>query len=140
MLIFLRTLALLTMLWRISMAVQAEGIEVNAVSAAGKSALIIAASAGHTGIASALLVADCIDVNAVDADGKTALIRATEAGHVDIATTLLITDGIAVDAMDKTGKTAQMHAEAGGHSDIVALIEEVQKEATMASCVSELAF
>jgi ankyrin repeat protein len=95
---------------------------VDAKTEFGNTALIWAASEGHTAIVELLLAAQGIHVNAKDVDGWTALIWAAEEGHAEIVRLLLAVPGIHVNAKNNNGETALMVAEREGHTDVVRAI------------------
>ena len=85
------------------------GVDANAVSNSGKTALMHAAIHDRVDVARLLLATPGIDMNARDDnDGYTALMHAVAAfgDGVDVARLLLATPGVDVNAKDNEGKTA----------------------------------
>ena len=104
-----------------------KGVDVNAKTADGATALIMAAQEGHREVAQAL-IAQGADVNAKRTDGWTALMVAAEKGHPEIVQ-VLIAQGADVDAKAAygwtAGWTALRSAAKEGHTEIArALIDK----------------
>ena len=66
----------------------AAGIDVNAANGRGDTALMLAASGGHTETVTALLAAPGVKLNVAATDGTTALALAEGRGHVETASLL----------------------------------------------------
>jgi hypothetical protein len=84
---------------------------------AGRTALILAAQAGHKDIVELLLSRD-VQREAVDNLGLTALMHAAHAGHTDVVDELLF-NGATVDRVAFCGYTAMLLATNRGHADVV---------------------
>ncbi len=92
------------------------GVDPNAVERdTGITPLMLAATAGHDGAASALLKARA-DLNARDAHGQTALIMAASGGKRNVVK-LLIKAGANVKIVDNNGRSAVQYAAQNGHND-----------------------
>ena len=99
----------------------AEGSNVNAADAGGRTPIIEAAWAGHTDVVK-FLVDKGANVNTVDNAGYTALMRACEEGHLAMAT-YLIAKGADVNARGKVrGTTPLMLAAERGQIPILELL------------------
>uniref|UniRef100_A0A0G4HY28 Uncharacterized protein n=1 Tax=Chromera velia CCMP2878 TaxID=1169474 RepID=A0A0G4HY28_9ALVE len=85
-----------------------------------RTALMYAASNGHTDIVRLLLKAKA-NVNIQDNRGHTALISASNPGHAEVVQ-LLIEAQTNVDCLDGKGKTALLCASSKGHTKIVQLL------------------
>lgn len=83
---------------------------VNAKNDLGMTALMIAASSGHSDIVKYLLEIQGLNINAQSNNKRTALIFATVRGHFDIVKMLLAAPGIDVNKQDNDGDTAFMWA------------------------------
>ena len=98
------------------------GAEVDYTHAAddGRTALIIAASLGHTAAVEALLAAGA-GANRVDRGGASALLAAVQNGHGDTAAVLLGASGsaAAANAANANGTTPLLAAAAAGYTAIV---------------------
>ena len=89
----------------------------------GRTALMLAARRGFSGIVGSLLERSEIAVNAKDPQGMTALMLASKAGAVDVVSMLLNTPGIDVLARDTLrGWSALAFAAFLGHTTVVATI------------------
>jgi len=95
-----------------------EGINVNAKTTDGSTALIWAAEKGHVATVSALLDKKGIDIDAKNNDSNTALMFAAEKGHIDIVQKLL-DNGANVNAKNQYGSDALMCAAWKGQLEIV---------------------
>jgi hypothetical protein len=98
----------------------AQGADVNAADAKGRTALMLAAEHGHALTARLLLDHDALP-NARAADGSTALILAAKNGHLDTVLVLLKYHA-GVNVTDRSGMTPLMHAAHAGHVDTVQLL------------------
>ena len=98
----------------------AAGMNPEARDAAGRTALINAASRGSNNISKKLLGKGA-DVNARDAAGSTALMGSAEGDHQD-TTKVLLENGADVNLTDNDGRTALIRAAARGHSEIVRIL------------------
>jgi ankyrin repeat protein len=96
----------------------AEGFDVNEKSKQGKTALILAAAAGHAKVVEALIDLHA-DVQAQDKNGATALILAATEGHAE-AVRVLLKHGADVAAKDHDGGTALLNAVFFGYRDAAA--------------------
>ena len=96
----------------------AEGFDVNEKTKQGKTALILAGSAGHAKVIEALVELGA-DVQAQDNNGATALILAATAGHAD-AVRVLLNHGANVATKDHDGGTALLNAVFFGYRDAAA--------------------
>eukprot|EP00930_Biecheleria_cincta_P083014 TRINITY_DN72658_c0_g1_i1.p1 TRINITY_DN72658_c0_g1~~TRINITY_DN72658_c0_g1_i1.p1 ORF type:complete len:1378 (+),score=257.53 TRINITY_DN72658_c0_g1_i1:451-4134(+) len=94
----------------------------HAVTPDGRSALILAAQAGHTSVA-ALLLEKGANICATSSDCRTALMHAAHCGHLHVAD-LLLDKGADVLTTDSDGWTALTYAAHNGHSDVVALLSD----------------
>ena len=83
----------------------------------GRTALILAAAAGMTGVMSILLEAGA-DPDATDQHGRSALLWASGGGWVE-AVDLLLGRGVDASRADDQGDTALMLASLHGHTDVV---------------------
>ena len=88
----------------------ATGADVNARDANGRTALMIAASAGKTDVVELLLVKGANPNMADYKEGRTALIVAAEAGHAEAARSLL-NKGADPNVKDRFGETAMSNAQ-----------------------------
>ncbi|EFI28062.1 hypothetical protein CC1G_14088 [Coprinopsis cinerea okayama7 len=89
----------------------AQGVDINAHSRFGRTALGFASNKGHVACAEALLGCPDIDVNApVPLTGQTALMEASRMAQEGMVERLLRVPGVAVNAQDKSGETALMQA------------------------------
>ena len=95
----------------------AAGMSPDVKDAAGRTALISAASRGRNNVSQKLLGRGA-DVNARDATGSTALMQSALGGHKE-TTDVLLNSGADVNLRDNNGQTALIRAAARGHSDIV---------------------
>jgi hypothetical protein len=98
----------------------AAGMSTEAKDAAGRAALISAASKGRDNISRKLLSRRA-DVNARDGAGSTALMEAALNDHKDTVEVLLDA-GAQVNLADNNGQTALLHAASRGHSRIVRML------------------
>jgi hypothetical protein len=98
----------------------AAGMSPEARDAAGRTALINAASRGRNNISQKLLGKGA-DVNARDAAGSTALMGSAEGDHKD-TTKVLLENGADVNLTDNNGRTALIRAAARGNSEIVRML------------------
>ena len=97
------------------------GINVNARSRTGNTALMHAARKGHIDVVRQLLAVPGINVNARSRTGNTALMHAARKGHIDVVRQLLAVPGINVNAReDEEGNTALLYAAWSGHLAVVA--------------------
>lgn len=104
----------------------ADGANVNAANAQGRTALMTASYFGNARIVELLLAAG-VDVNAKDKDGMTALISAAQAGSEQVVRSL-IANGADVKAATQAGMTARSSAEIRGYASIVTLLDEASGE------------
>jgi hypothetical protein len=114
---------LFDVIWAVSGSINlaVPGIDVNAKSRSGRTALMWTASEGHTEVVGRLLAVPGIDVNAKDNNGYTALMWAARDGHADIVR-LLLAAGADLEAQTNRGDTALMVAEREGQIDVVRAI------------------
>lgn len=96
----------------------AEGFNVNEKTKHGKTALLLAASAGKAKVAEALIDLGA-DIQAQDNNGATALILAATEGHADVVRALL-NRGADVTAKDHDGGTALLNSVFFGYRDAAA--------------------
>ncbi|CAM9820487.1 unnamed protein product [Pylaiella littoralis] len=97
------------------------GVEVDAASDEGVTALIAAAIKGHSEIVEMLLEAKC-DQDAADKDGTNALMAAASNGHLESAT-LLVKAGAALDKQNSDGHSALMFAY-NGRAQVASLMDK----------------
>lgn len=106
----------------------ADKIDVNALDAKRRNALILAARNGHESIVEFLLQVPGININAQDCDNslswpdaseRTALIWAARNGHESIVELLLQVPGININTQDESGRHALICAVSQGHVNIV---------------------
>lgn len=95
----------------------AAGMRPDVMDAAGRTALINAASRGHDQISRKLLSKGA-DVNARDRSGSTALMEAVQGDHRE-TTKVLLESGADVNLKDNDGQTALMRAAARGRVETV---------------------
>jgi ankyrin repeat protein len=88
----------------------------------GKTALILAAAAGHTATVKTLLASGA-DAKNTDKQGKSALIWAAEGDHIP-AVQALLTNGADVNHTANDGLTALAVAKNKGDAELVALLEK----------------
>ena len=101
----------------------APGLDVNAGTANGWTALMRAASRGHTETVTSLLAAPGLNVNAADRYGQyTALMWAADTGRTQMVRALLAAPGLDVNAADGAGRTALALAKARRHFRIASLL------------------
>lgn len=100
----------------------AAGMSPDAKDAAGRTALIRAASRGSNHISRKLLMGGA-DPNARDASGATALMEAAERDHRE-TTEVLLAGRADVNLRDNEGRTALLRAAAQGHSHVVRMLLE----------------
>ena len=100
----------------------AEGNDVNAVNASGRSALMSAVFFSNRGIVKELLV-EGANVNGVDTQGRTALMIAVSNKDIEIVE-LLLAAGADVAIEDKTKNTAITLAERGNNKQLIKLLED----------------
>jgi serine/threonine protein kinase len=98
----------------------AAGMRPDVTDAAGRTALVNAASRGHDQISRKLLSRGA-DVNARDRGGSTALMEAAQGDHKETAQVLL-EGGADVNLRDDEGQTALMRAAARGHTEMVRVL------------------
>lgn len=96
------------------------GVEVFAVDASGKNALMVAADADHTALVDKLLSAG-LDVNALNHKGGTALMFAAFRGNL-ASVRVLVKHGALLDVRASNGWTAMTLAAAKGHAEVVSLL------------------
>lgn len=100
----------------------AEGADINAKNAAGKTVLMVAANLGNARIVD-ILLSEGADVNAKDNLESTALIAAAYKGNLHILKALLA-QGADVNAESKNGVTALSTAKTVGYQQVVSFLEE----------------
>ncbi len=103
-------------------ALVAQGVDINATNAGGRSALMLAAFYGNDGVLRALL-AEGADVNARDKAGRTALMEAAANGHTE-AVRMLMLRGADVNITSQGKQNALSLAKAGGHEEIAKLLAD----------------
>jgi len=116
-------------------AVLAGGVDVNAVSATGRTALMGAASYGNLRIARKL-IAYGADINLADKQRKTALMDAIASGNVSLVK-LLIDSGANVNQADRFGSLILAQAKRKGNKQIIKVLEEAGAKAPEAQPESE---
>lgn len=89
---------------------------VDAITARGETALMLASGRGHDAIVEMLIRADA-DVNGRDQDGLTPLMIGAREGHEQVVT-LLLKNGADATREDDYGKTAIDHALSRGHAQL----------------------
>ena len=99
-----------------------DGVDVNAATASGDTALIRAAHRGHIEVVRMLLIAEGINVNAANEEGGTALLLAAARGRTEVCTLLLSDEAVDVSAVDEYGRPALTCAVNGGHAEVVAVL------------------
>lgn len=101
-----------------------KGADVDAVTAHGRSALMIASSRGATDLVD-LFCRRGADVDYQTSEGKTALMEACESGNVEVVR-LLLKNGASVDLRtepkETSGTSALMFAARSGNSEIIELL------------------
>ena len=101
----------------------APDVDVNAADRDAWTALMRAASRGHTETVTALLAAPGLNVNAADIYGQyTALMWAADMGHTQMVRALLAAPGLDVNAADRNGRTALALAKARRDLGIASLL------------------
>jgi len=103
----------------------AEGADINAKNAYGKTVLIMAATLGNTHIVD-ILLSEGVEVNAKDNLDSTALIAAASKGNLRILKALLA-QGADLNAVSKNGLTALSTAKLAGYEEVVKYLEEAEK-------------
>jgi uncharacterized protein len=98
--------------------VQVHHANVNAVDADGKTALMYAASRGHTSLCQFLVETGGANVETADKHGWTALMHASRRGHLSVCETLVKTGRANVDAADSSQWTALTHACSSRHFSV----------------------
>ncbi|TFK19421.1 ankyrin, partial [Coprinopsis marcescibilis] len=111
----------------VQLLLEVEGIDVNAVDADQKTALMLAVQEGHHNIVKVLLQAKGIDVRGADDDGRTALAHSLRNpnGSTGAAEALLQILGININSVDNSGTTILMLALC--HQDAPSLIETISR-------------
>ncbi len=108
-------------------AILASGVDVNAVTATGRTALMGAASYGNLRIARKL-IAYGADINLADRQRKTALMDAIASGNVGLVK-LLIGSGANVNQADRFGSLILVQAKRKGDKHIIKLLEDAGAKA-----------
>ncbi|KAH6904886.1 ankyrin repeat-containing domain protein, partial [Coprinopsis sp. MPI-PUGE-AT-0042] len=98
------------------------GIDLNALSKSGSSALLSACRNGHLGIVQALLASHGTDLNIKNSKGDTPLLRAASGGHIEIVKLLLDAPDIRLNEVNADGWTALGSACSRGHRAIVEIL------------------
>jgi ankyrin repeat protein len=98
------------------------GANVNAQTADGWTALMIAAQNGHVEVVKALLDSGA-NVDAQNVDGWTALMAAAQSGHFEVVRALLA-GGADVNVKNEIGAIALMDAAKNGHVEVVKVLLE----------------
>ncbi len=106
----------------------------------GDTALIRAASYGHTEIVQVLLAVPGIEVNIQDNSGDTALMGAAFGGHTEIVRVLLKAPDIDVNKQNSQGDTALIIAAIWGRTDVVQLLLEAGADWTIKNKQGQTAF
>ena len=106
----------------VSVALEMEGVDVNATNSDGRTGLFAASRDGHSDVVELLLGVEGINVNQADEDGTTALYFASLQGHLDVVKLLLGAEGININQANNSGSTALYMASQLGHSDVVKLL------------------
>ena len=103
------------------------GIDVDRQDEGGYTAIMQAASSGHTEVVRVLLAVPGIDLNMADEDcGWSALMRASWQGHTEVVRVFVAQRGINVNRGDKDyGWTAVMRAAARGYIGVVRVLLDV---------------
>src|SRR5205085_2428076 len=105
----------------------AKNADINAKDGDDATALMVAASSGHTETVRLLLAHDA-DTNIATTDGQTALMAAAYGGYGDIVD-LLLAKKADITAKDSSQRTALVYAAANGHTELVQLfLKSGQKE------------
>lgn len=105
----------------------ANGCNINHTNDVGQTALIEAASNGHTEVVQMLLEKEEIDINLVDTKGRSPLHCAAKNGHTEIVQTLLKMDRIDINLVDSYGTSALILAAKIGHSQVVQMLLEKEE-------------
>jgi len=100
--------------------IHAYGVDINARTESGLTALMLAAEQGHLDIVEILIWAGAY-VDDVSDDGKNALMMAVENGELEVVR-LLARWTLHLEALDIDGRTAEMLAELHGFMDIRSVI------------------
>lgn len=95
------------------------GEDINQRGMLKMTALMAAASKGHTDVVIFLLKQPTIDVNTLNAGGTTALMTAARNGHLETVRALIASPLCDVNMLGRYGGTALMNAAGFGHIDIV---------------------
>lgn len=103
-------------------ALLAQGVDVNGLTAGGRTALMGASYQGNIGIVKTLLAYGA-DVNIADAMGTTALMDALAFGDATIVN-LLIAAGADINAQDKQNVTVLGRAKKIGNEQIIKILEQ----------------
>lgn len=98
------------------------GMDSESADEQGRTALILAATAGHTATVKTL-IANGADVKNTDKQGKTALIWAAELDQIPAVQALLV-NGADVNHAANDGTTALVAAKNKGDAELVALLEK----------------
>ena len=102
-----------------------DGVDLSTRDKEGCTALLYAASLGHTKVVQALVTASkrvpapLNDLSAVDTQGHSALVLAILANHVDLAVWLVLSGAVDVSTVDSAGRTALHHAADRGQACVV---------------------
>jgi len=100
-----------------------KGVDINAKTKAGWTALHVASSQGHLDVVQTLLLANGVDIDSKTNIGATALYAASVKGHRDVVHAML-EKGADVSAQTKDGWTALHVASSEGHLDLVQTLLE----------------
>lgn len=102
------------------------GLDVNAATDRGRTALLMAIRYGHSTLARLLWGVERVDRNVVDAHGRGALALATAYGHRDIARWVLAQQQNSAELaqLDANGTTALHLAASGGQLDVLRVLLE----------------
>jgi hypothetical protein len=115
----------------------AKGVDINAQTDDGTTALMYASQENDTEAAE-MLLEQVADVNAQDKYGDTALMLASKNGHAPVAN-LLLEQGADVNAQNKYGTTALILASERGHDTVVELLLEEDADTTIKNKANQTA-
>lgn len=111
----------------VKLLLQQDGVNLNLMDSANRTALSCAAYKGHSEVVKLLLEQNKIDLNLGGINSSTPLMKAARKGHVEVVKLLLEQDGVELNLKDNDGSTALSRAAGEGHAEVVKLLIEQDK-------------